>query len=415
MRTPSFLLTLVALTCFAADGPQGAQQAPTEDRLGRLRAEASGLEHGHVSGLFVYLADREAGEQLNFSPAQVDLARRLDETGRSVLRSWLLRGLDKQPTPPSAESAGKLGEQWSELRKIVIAQTEAIALEAVLVPAQGRRVRSVVKLTAARPLSGRYFRLLSADEKPPQTAADLDWAVRSLAGKLNDPRFPASELFGILTSPEKGPLDLSAGQIELVRRLEEVTRAVCRGWLVRGLGDAPPKGNDPPSQDLMNRLSERGELLRASVVAHAELIALSAILSNDQAEIARRSLWRQRGVEALLDPELANRLRLSGQQREEVFERMVGRGQSIRGSVGEAIARSAGNLDLKLHGNIDQRNLADQLERKVGRDLDSSLVEADLMVLDALTSSQARALLQIMGKTATSRATSKSKRAGRPG
>ena len=154
----------------------------------------------------------------------------------------------------------------------------------------------------------------------PQTAAEFDSRVRLLARSLGDKRSPASMLFRFMTSVGKASPGLTAEQLTAANQLDELARTVCRGWLLRRLADTPANDGEPPTADLADRFLDRGKRLRASVVAHAEAIALEAVLAPEQAEAARRWFWRELGVKSLLDPELATRLRLSRQQRANVLE-----------------------------------------------------------------------------------------------
>ena len=58
-------------------------------------------------------------------------------------------------------------------------------------------------------------------------------------------------------------------------------------------------------------------------MTHAEEMALGIVLEPEQFEKAKIELWRRRGVHALLDPELAARLRLSRAQRNELAEAII--------------------------------------------------------------------------------------------
>ena len=197
------------------------------------------------------------------SPEQTELTRRLDDTARSLVRAWLLRSLDRNPAPSAEELAERLGERGARLLRTVVGHAEAIVLEAVLAPVQVRRVRSGARLTAAKPMSGRYGMLPSPTfDHPPQTAAEFDWRVRSLAGSLKDRHDRASMLFRIITTPERVSLGLAADQLATTRQLDDLARAVCSGWLLRGLADTPPNDGEPPTADLADRFLERGTSLR---------------------------------------------------------------------------------------------------------------------------------------------------------
>ena len=259
------------------------------------------------------------------------MARRLDETARAVLRNWLLRGLDDEQVPPRAELAERLGDSGIQLRVRVISHAEAIAGEGILSPDQARRWRPGYP-PAGRLMDGRYALFSAALNTPPKTAFDADSMIRATAAQLIEGRFPASQIFGIIVTRDGGLAGLTIEEARLARDLDELARAACRNCFLRGMGDPPPPGLDPepPTEDQADRLTGAGLRLRASVVAHAESIALLAVLRPDHSESALRQFWRRTGVESLLDPELASRLRLSRHQQEEVLAGLANRAMVVR-------------------------------------------------------------------------------------
>jgi hypothetical protein len=415
MRKALWLIA-AALACLAGARPQDRPPRETlpVELVSKLRAEAARLEPEYVFDSFAALAKPDPGGPLSLSPEQAELVRRLDGTARAVLRAWLLRGLDQKPTPPAAELVDRLAGHGAKVREAVIAHAEAIARETILNPAQARNWGRAGAAIVG-PLPGRYPELPLASDKPPETAADYDLVVRSRASKLNDSTFPASELFGIIIRNGSGPLGLSAEQLALTRRLDELARSVCRACLLRGIGETPPKGNVPPTHDLLDRLSQRGQRLRASAVAHAELLALGAVLDPDQAERARRLLWRERGVEALLDPELAARLRLSREQREQVIERLVNRREQLD-EINVAALRFTHSTETEAtQGGLDQAKIAAQVERQAHQELKLAAAEVDFIFLDILTPTQFRAVFRLLDKPAPSRPSTKAKKSRRHG
>ncbi len=99
-----------------------------------------------------------------------------------------------------------------------------------------------------------------------------------------------SLLFTAAAGPEiHKELGLDQKQIDLVRRLEKLTREITRDWLLRGLDADPP----PLPAILAERLSERGDRLRARLVEHAEAMVLEGILSQEQAQSWRRATGRK--------------------------------------------------------------------------------------------------------------------------
>ena len=113
-----------------------------------------------------------------------------------------------------------------------------------------------------------------------------------------------------------------------MRRLEKLVRHVLEAWLLRGVEENPVPlelENDPPTPAMEERLSERGKRLQASIVAHAEEIALTAVLTPDQVALSKRRMWTRLGVAHLLEPELGAVLHLSRSQRDEIASRLEAR------------------------------------------------------------------------------------------
>ncbi len=99
-----------------------------------------------------------------------------------------------------------------------------------------------------------------------------------------------SELFSALSDKEiRAELKLSEEQADLAGRLETLTRDVIKAWLLRDL-DATPA---PPPDVLENRLSDRGDRLRARIVAHAEAMVIEAILAPHQRRILSAATGRK--------------------------------------------------------------------------------------------------------------------------
>jgi hypothetical protein len=406
MRTSILLATVLSLAFASKTKPQDARSAAhasAAELVVKLKAEAARLGSGHASDTFAYL-DRSDEGGIILSTEQRGLVRRLDEVTRAVLCDWLLRGLDVQPLPPVDALAERLGEQANRHRQAVIAHAESMALEAILAPAQVRRLpRAFHK---SKPLAGRYGQLPSANDKPPQTAIDVELGLRSLAQKLDDPKFPSSELFGIIIDREKGPTGLPAERIELARRLDDLSRMICRDWLLRNLGKPHPLGAEPPNTDMLDRLWRSEGRLRASIVAHAELIVLSAVLDPQQAEQTMRLFWHQRGIKALLDPELARRLRLSGEQQEEIFDRIIERNKTVHDAVGAVAVYEAGAMSADFSA-APNRNEAARAAKQAFDRAQIISAEADALVLESLTVPQMRLFSRLTGKSTPSRPASK--------
>ena len=223
-------LRLVLATALLGSASAGAVPAaddgPSADLASRLRAEAERLASGSASDPLRALAGGGDEAPAGLTDEQVAACKRLDETARAVIRAWLVRGLDRDTPPPAGELSARLGERGARLRQLVVAHAEAIAIEGILSPAQSRRWRPA-KLTAARPLAGRYGLLPSPNDKPPETILEVDRALRFLARRLADKDYPASLLFGVMAEPGATSRP-TPEQAELIARLDEVARLACR-------------------------------------------------------------------------------------------------------------------------------------------------------------------------------------------
>jgi hypothetical protein len=126
-------------------------------------------------------------------------------------------------------------------------------------------------------------------------------------------------------------------------------------------------------------------------------------------------LWSQKGVFALLDPELAARLKLSQEQREDVFDRILKRTQVDleTSEIAERLSHKAATAEYLGPPGTGQAERA--VAHQASEEAKASVSQADLMVLDALTPSQIKYLLQLIDKPKPSRPAPKSKRAGHPG
>jgi len=406
----------MAVACAATGGSQGAPEPAglTPAQLAaKLRSEAARLGEGHASASFAALGARDTKRSVKLTEEQAEQLGLVDQAARDVFRSWLLRGLDRDPLPTAADLAGRLSDRGAKVRRIVNAHAEAIAREAILTPGQARHWRPERGM-ATGPLEGRYANLMPANAEPRTTPFDIYFMVRSKAAQLDDVKVPASALFRLVSARDTNPLGLSADQIRMVQKLDGLARAVGRGWLLRGLVDpAKQEYDDLLAQDLLDRISVRGRRVLASIVAHAEVIALEAVLDCEQAEGAKRSLWRELGIASLLDAEVAGRLKLSTEQRTEVLGRMVNRARvtletsSIRGLI------NVDYVNARLSGRPKAR--AEQEARGAVAELTSRVAEADAVVLDALTPTQVRALTLLIRQPAPRPAPTKSEKSTPPG
>jgi hypothetical protein len=120
----------------------------------------------------------------------------------------------------------------------------------------------------------------SASHRPPSMVARL----KAEAAKMETAEI--SPLFKALVDPKNSrDLCLSPEQLDLVRRLEELTRHVIKAWLLRDLDARAP--TTPAA--LSERLAEGGKRLRNRLVAQAEAIVFEGILNPVQARILRNA------------------------------------------------------------------------------------------------------------------------------
>jgi hypothetical protein len=364
---------LIGLLAQEAPPPGGGtpQEAapPANDVAVRLRAEAVRLESGHASDFFEALIKAarsggrdgvtaagkgpteptdqmpyEAEEFLRGSGSPARLIEQADRTARDALRFWLARALAPGSKPPRLED-------WQRLRASVVGHAEAVILEGVLRPEEARYWRGRATRPLMPKLVGRYSII---PIKIIYGYVPTNYTRASYFSVIHQQQFEtrSSTLFGVLLGyvlPEEPNMfgarpaqsdlrrfpGLSPDQARLLEGLDLLARKVRRYWWLRDVEVPPeplkpdPKGirELPPTPAMELRLSDQGKLVRASIVAHIEEIALEAVLTPAEAEPAKRELWRQRGVHALLDPELAARLRLTRIQREELAESLTGRRQ----------------------------------------------------------------------------------------
>ena len=130
-------------------------------------------------------------------------------------------------------------------------------------------------------------------------------------------------------------------QIALSKRLESMAQEIAGAWMARGLGEA---GSVPAREALAGRLRDQ-PLFVNNLLTHAELIALNAILTQEQAERVLAVLWSRLGTACLFDPALAALLKLTPQQRDairettaavnQLHERLAEEGQPIVAHLGD--------------------------------------------------------------------------------
>ncbi len=319
-----YCLASVALACFAGSVSMARQATtdvpPATEVIAKARSELRRLQTGRASDFFVALCEPDRlPNKDRLSQEQTLLIGRLNDISRNALRLWLTRLLLEK------ETSALTPDQVERNRVRVVAHAEAIVCEAILTPAQLKRLRPVVTRPAMPPVAGRYgiFPTTISDDPP----ADTLWRARNLihceAKYLG--RSGGSGCIGAPRGSSLGRKDAVPGitveQSDLTRRIEILARDVQRAWLLLAISNARPSeevANDPPTQAMIDRLSDRGRWLRASVVAHAEAILVDAVLKPEQGDASKRLMWKRTGAFALLDPELAAKIRLTRTQREEI-------------------------------------------------------------------------------------------------
>jgi hypothetical protein len=335
--------------------PSGAIVQPSSTLATKLKAEAARLETGPASDLFAALIEPGGAARLKLSASQVRLVGELDRLARDVQRAWLLRGLDGKRQISSTTLADRLNENGTALRAGLVRHAEAIVLEMALEPIQANRLLRQSHRRATGLLAGRYPPIrVPTDEGPPHGKGRFDEIIRGTIRWWAEHKYPMSILYEILRSPpERRMLEISNEQAELIDRLDEIVRNVRGDWLARALEGAerPPRERwaEPPTPMMVDRLSEKGERLRTSVVAHAEAITLAGVLEPEQTARAKRHLWSQSGARsvddprmaasreilAILDPEVSSAIRVTPSQREDLISRLEDRAALVHQLHGE--------------------------------------------------------------------------------
>ncbi len=392
MRFVHFLISLIALNMVSIKTDESAPVERSQEMVAKLRNKAVELGHSPLSNLFAAILRREAGIPTNLTTVQIELAGRLDLLGRDVIQAWLVRGLDKDPLPLEAELADRLGRRGDEVRQSTVAHLEAMALQMILTPAQAARWQKEAGQPSTVKLSGRYRTAPAPVPWPPQSPQQLFEMVRTEANKWEQGYASPYLMFlcGDVGGAWRGN---SAEQKGLCRRLDVLTRDTARAWVMRGLED-----RNPPIDDLADRLDDRGRRLRTSVIAHAESVAARAILTPDQLESYLKFYWKSAGVEALLDSELAHRLKLTHAQRTEISSRIEAELSFVNQAHANLIPDLDNNLVRQLHGepgSTDQMNL-------LKREMQSLSNEGDAVIWSVLSPAQLKEAEQILGGSAKS-------------
>lgn len=346
------------------------------------------VDSGEYSQLLAMLRDPDSASRLGLTEKQSSLVQRLDGLARGIIRGWLVYN---QGSPDAEGGARRLSESEVRNLDLIRSHLEAMASQGILTSRQVSMVPSVghpavaegtAQGKASVPLLRRTPRKRAAGSRLSVEEADeLKREVRNLVSTFLYANDEASDYFATLRSRQVSRrLELSAEQSRLIKELNLSTRSVIEDWLTRGLDAASP----PP--DLEDRLSENGMLRMNRIVRHAEIVAQLGILTPTQAEAAKKQMWVDLGARALLDPEVAARLRLRPEQKEEVAAR-IDRKRRIRENA-EVMTAEARWQVFGTGGKAARE--ADLEVRRIAR-------EADDFIWDALEPSQVDRLEKLLG------------------
>ncbi len=347
----------------------------------RLQAEADRLSNSPASALFGSLTNERGKALFRLTDKQISLTRRLDEWARAMLKEQLLRGLQEPSPPPAEDLARRLGGEAERLREELIGHAEAMVLGVILDPDQARQVQRRVRRRPVPAPVNRYgpYRLTGC--QPVETSAQLQSELDQERRVLEHGH--TSYLFASLGAQDHSQRRLSASQIQLGGRLDQLSREILLGRLSReAVADRVPEA-DWDAAAWFDAWDRR----RGGFVAHAEALLLRGVLTPKQSEDLLISFWRSMGPLALWDPQLADYLKLTQTQRFLLPERFAKR---------VFLEEEAAGL-MALLGSKER----DQLGREVGQvareHKQRLLAEADWAVLEILTPAQLKRLNRVMG------------------
>lgn len=347
---------------------------------GRRQVEVAREGGAELSKLFTALASPRVKAEVALSPEQADLIGRLDVLTRDIVRGSLILPADNPRPRPGPGTAG----QGISVRDRLIAHAEAIAVEGILTPRQSGRLKKASDTKASPllpPVAGPVVARSADDES---TTAELVLALRDQAASLHP---HAGRAFSVLLGRQGRVLgiELTKEQADLIGRLDALTVTIFRRWLTRGLDSDPL----PRRAVLAQRRWEGGERVRDRLFAHAAAIALQGIITKEQAERVLSVVWRQMGPWALLDPELASRLRLSKAQRQQVLLLLRDRTNALDEFL--KMDREIGTVG---HQEADRPSMVQQIHVEAG----ITMSRYDDLIWDVLTDAQKRALSRITAR-----------------
>ena len=93
-----------------ASEPRLTPSQQTATAVAKLRLKAANVDTADLSKLFSVLRDPKKKAALALSKNQFELASRLEQLTRDIIKAWLLRELDSVPPPPTEAQLGRLSE-----------------------------------------------------------------------------------------------------------------------------------------------------------------------------------------------------------------------------------------------------------------------------------------------------------------
>ncbi len=361
-------------------GPTG----PRDDLAARLRAEADSIDVATLSPLFraILAPGRDAKWPL---PAEVAASTRVcGELTRDVLRGWLVRDLDADPPLPLKTLADRLASPGRKLRERVVRHAEAVVIEAILPTAEVRRAYAIAGRKPEPFLAGRYGPVpIDFDLHERQTADSLRDEIEMqrflLSAASTSPITEAILNRGEASTkpPARRSTEPAPDAIGLIHRLKSLTSKVLSDWVARGVGHA----DSPPRAVLVERAALMDPTID-SVLAHVDAILLEAVLPPELAEEMLRRFWKDRELEALRDPILAHRLRLTRDQRDRIDE-LIRQKRNLESPTD----RWPTTIDGPLGPELQEQEDAYQAEQG----------DIEAIIRDGLTANQARTLGKILG------------------
>jgi hypothetical protein len=396
------MIGLITSTAFSQQ-PSSKRIDPQESQESinrRLEVEAEKIDKIEVSPLFTAITGPAVDPALRLHSDQINLVRKLESLSREIVRVWLLRDLDSNPLPTVGHLELRLTDEGVKLRESVFSHAETIVLECILDPEQSR---GWVKA------SGTKTRLRLPKQHETELPAAPDDSSSVAVRMINDMKFQAANLDRVgrvfqfilgtnevdqiypnglerlnpaetqLAMSHMPRIALSTAQKALAERLDELARAILGDWLVRGLHEKPI-----PSQATLVQHGKVCDQIAAILRVHAETIALEAIITPEQSERCLAIAWKELGPEALLDPSLASRLKLTRAQRERIKSRIANK---------EALVADMQEIT---HPYINVLSSNPGLAAKLSQVAQKQMEAADLAILGILTPAQSRLLKQIL-------------------